>query len=143
MRKILLVLLPMLFSIQLTAQFYGGSKYTGIGLPYFDVDVFRTLSDNPEKLRVYIFCEILNDDLTFIKDDTSGYIAEYECWAAIYNQDEIQGDSKVIKKNIRETAYELTNSRENKLALTFIFDLDPGKYVVKMRSNDLIFLLIY
>jgi GWxTD domain-containing protein len=138
MRYILLIILLVTVTIQLPAQFYGGSKYTGIGLPYFEVEVFRTLSDNPDKLSVYIFCEILNDDLTFIKDDTLGYIAEFECIAAIYDQDEIQVASKVIKKNVREDAYEFTNSRDNKLALTFIFDLDPGNYIVKMRSNDLI-----
>jgi GWxTD domain-containing protein len=138
MKKMVVFIFQFLFFINLPAQFYGGSKYTGIGLPYFEVEVFRTISDNPDQLRLYVFSEILNDDLTFVKSDTLGYVAEYECITAIYDQDEIQVASKVIKKTIHEQNFEPTNSRDKKSALNYIFDLDPGKYIVKMKSNDLI-----
>ena len=122
----------------LQAQFYGGSKYTGIGLPYFEVEVFRTISDSPDQLRLLVFSEILYDDLTFVKDDTAGFLAEYECVAAVYDQDEIQVTSKVIKKKVHEPLFESTNSREKKITFNYTFDLKPGNYIVKMNSTDLI-----
>lgn len=120
------------------AQFYGGSKYAGIGLPYFEVEVFRTIADNTNKLRLHVFCEIVNDDLTFVKADSEGYMAEFECVAAVYDKDDIQVASKVIKKSIQERLYESTNSRDKKITYNYIFDLDPGEYSVKMKTTDLI-----
>jgi GWxTD domain-containing protein len=138
MKILYVIIFQLFFFIMLTAQFYGGSKYTGIGLPFFEVEVFRTIADNPNQLRLYIFSEILYDDLTFVKSDTLGYLAEYECIAAVYDPDEIQVASKVIKKTIREQFYESTNSRDKKISLNYTFDLDPAKYVIKIKSNDLI-----
>jgi GWxTD domain-containing protein len=138
MKKAIFIILYLFSIANISAQFYGGSKFTGIGLPYFEVEVFRTIADNPDQLRLFIFTEILYDDVTFVKADSEGYVSEYECVAAVYDQDEIQVASKVIKKTVREPFYKSTNSRDKKISLNYTFDLDPGNYIVKMNSTDII-----
>ena len=50
----------------LYAQYYESSKYSGIGIPFFEVEIFRTFADDAKSGQVILFYELLYDDLTFV-----------------------------------------------------------------------------
>jgi GWxTD domain-containing protein len=129
----LIFMLPLLA----LAQFYGGSKYSGIGIPYFEAESFRTFAPGDKDARVYIFNEIINDDLTFIQEGNSGYKAQFELVMAFFDENEEQVLSRTIRREITETDFVKTNSRDKKTILTNYYDLNAGKYVLKMQMLDI------
>ena len=120
-------------------QFYGGSQYSGVGLPFFEVELFRTFNLDAATPRIQVFVEIMYDDLTFIKSDTAdGYIAKFELVAAIYDEDDQQITARVLNRDVFVDNYDQTNSRVDRVSLTRAMDLAPGIYNLKFRITDLI-----
>ena len=135
----IITMLVMLFPVLSRAQFYGGSQYSGVGLPFFEVELFKTFNPVAATSKIQIFAEIMNDDLTFIKSDTSdGYVAKFELVAAIYDDDDQQVTARVLNRDVYVRSYEKTNSRQNTTSLNKSIDLPPGKYTIKIRVTDLI-----
>jgi len=121
------------------AQFYGGSQYSGVGLPFFEVELFRTFNLEAATPKIQVFVEIMYDDLTFIKSDTSdGYIAKFELIAAIYNEDDEQITARLVNQDVYVQDFAQTNSRTERISLTRAMDLSPGVYNLKFRVTDLI-----
>jgi len=137
MKKFIIIILPVLIA-QSFAQFYEGSRFSGIGVPYFESEIFRTFADSDSTTRLFIYNEILNDDLTFIKDENEGYISEFELILAIFDLNENQTSSKTIRKTVKELNYDQTNNREKKIFINDYFDLVPGNYEIRIQMNDLI-----
>jgi GWxTD domain-containing protein len=122
-----------------SAQYYETSKYSGIGIPFFEVEAFRTFAEDAELSQLHLFYEIIYDDLTFVKSDTgSGYFAQFELVAAIYDTDDRALQSLTMNKEYRVSDYELTNSRQEKINLSQKFNLDAGEYVLKFQMYDII-----
>ncbi len=120
-------------------QFYGGSEYSGIGLPFFEVELFRTFNLEAATPKIQVFVEIMYDDLTFIKSDTSdGYIAKFELVAAIYDEDDQQITARLLNKDVYVDSFEKTNSRVDRVFMSRSMDLAPGTYNLKFRVTDLI-----
>ncbi len=121
------------------AQFYGGSQYSGVGLPFFEVELYRTFNLEAATPKIQVFVEIMYDDLTFIKSDTSdGYMAKFELIAAIYNEDDEQIAARLVNQDVYVPEFDQTNSRTERISLTRAMDLAPGVYNLKFRVTDLI-----
>jgi GWxTD domain-containing protein len=127
------------FCLGVFAQYYEKSQYSGIGIPFFEVDAFRTFNEDSQESQVHLFYEIIYDDLTFVKSDTgSGYVARFEIMAAVYDLDDRALQSRTLNKEYQVNDYDLTNSRLEKLFLTQKFDIAPGEYVLKFQMYDII-----
>jgi GWxTD domain-containing protein len=136
--KTLIVLLPLVFG-NASAQYYETSKYSGIGIPFFEVEAFRTFAEDAEISQLHLFYEIIYDDLTFVKSDTgSGYLAQFELVAAIYDKDDRAIQSRTMNKEYQVTDYELTNSRQEKINLSQKFNMPAGEYVLKFQMYDIV-----
>ncbi len=131
-------MLVLLFSLSpLFAQYYEESGLSGVGIPFFEVSVNRQFGATLDKSHVMIFSEILYDDLTFIKSDSSGYDAQFEWVIAVYTEKKDIIFSRTINKkyNVKEFAH--TNSREKKIYIKNSVDLEPGTYEFLIRIIDL------
>ena len=84
-----------------------------------------------------VMCEFLNDDLTFIKSDTSGFDAEFELIFAIYDKNEDVLISRIVNKKLNVSSYEQTNKREKTFSHKENFKLLPGKYKLFVKSVDI------
>ena len=121
------------------AQYYETPQQSGIGIPFFDIEVYRTFADDAKNARVYVYSSILYDDLTFIKNDVEhDYRAEFEIVVAVFNEKDLQIESKTNRKEVIEKEYALTNSREEVIRFGEFFDLTPDEYELKMQVNDLV-----
>ena len=141
MKKILLCLAVLLFISNQTAlaQFYEQSRLSGSGNPFFNVQMFRSFADDLKTGRIYIYSNIVNDDLTFIRNDTTdGFEAAVEWEVAVVDEDEEkQYGSRSIKKQVYETDYTQTNNREKNILLSTYFDIPEGEYVITTQMRDL------
>jgi GWxTD domain-containing protein len=128
-----------IFSHNTSAQFYEQSRLSGSGNPFFNVQVFRSFADDLKSGRLYVYSNIVNDDLTFIKNDTTGgFDAAVEWEVAIIDEDEEkQYGSQSISKQIYESDYTQTNNREKNILLSTFFDLPAGEYVINLQMRDL------
>lgn len=121
-------------------QFYEESRLSGAGNPYFSIELFRTVSDDMKSGQIYIYSNIVNDDLTFIKHDSLDvYYSKFEWEVAIMDEDEEQtlGSDNVVKE-VMESDYKETNNREKKIFLSTNFDIPAGEYIVFVEMRDLI-----
>ena len=125
-----------LFSGNLFSQYYEGSEQSGIGIPYFDVVIQNQFDDSLKGNLVTVITQFLNDDLTFVKSD-SGYEAQYEVLIAAYDDDNNVVMSRTINKKVSTDDYTLTNSRDDKISLSTVINLKPGKYTLLVKSTDL------
>ena len=136
---IAILILILVLCMGASAQFYGGSQYSGIGLPFFEVAVYRTFNLEQATPQIHVYLEILYDDLTFIKNDVDNkYEGKFEVIAAVYDDDENQVAARVATNDVIVENYELTNSRDDRIQLTRALDLPQGAYMLKIRVTDLI-----
>jgi GWxTD domain-containing protein len=137
MKQKIVILLFTVFIYQLAyGQYYEESRYSGIGTPVFEYNINRQFSMDFKNSTVLIFCEILNDDLTFIKSDSSGFDAEVEWLIAVYKEETLIF-SRVITRSLNVPDYAITNSRVKNLSLSSEISLEAGTYQLLMRTIDL------
>lgn len=141
MKNILLILAAFLFIFVNTAspQFYEKTRLSGSGNPYFEARIFRTFSKDLKSGTVYVYSNIVNDDLTFIKNDsTGGYKAAIDWEVAFIDQnDDRQVGFKSIRKEVNEADYQETNNREKSILLSTNIDLPAGEYTIAIQMRDL------
>jgi len=118
-------------------QYKEESTYTGVGLPFFEYTYNRQFSNDYNKSSVYIYAQIVFDDITFVKSDTSGYDAEMEWLVAVYTDDDQLTFSRTITKKINVATFAETNSRTGYMNLKSEVPLDPGEYKFLLRTIDL------
>ena len=128
----------LIFSSIVFGQYFEQSKYSGVGIPYFELSINRQFSYNLEQTRVLITAQILHDDITFIKSDTSGFDAELEWIIAAYDDKEKLVYSRTVSHFFNVPDYESTNSREEKFVLKSDLELPSGEYDFLFRTIDLI-----
>lgn len=133
----IILFLSFFIGLTLYAQHHEKSQYSGVGMPYFNADLFRTFSDDGKMNLIIIFSEILYDDLTFVKGENDNYLAKIEFVIAVVSDNGEHAYSKNIIEEINEYDFKLTNSRDKKLVLKNEFNLPPGEYEVKMQANDM------
>lgn len=120
-----------------SAQYRGYAHQSGIGIPYFRVSVHQQFQPDLKHTRLLVMCELLNDDLTFIKSSKNGFDAEFELIYAIYGKDNEVIASRTVKKRVNVAYFDQTNNRENPSVYKEEFSLLPGKYTVMVKSIDL------
>lgn len=136
MKKLILLLL--IFSTASSiAQFKQKSQYSGIGVPYFEVEVFRTFTKDGEKNKIILYSEMLYDDLTFVKKIDDTFDAKVEFVILILTNEEEHVHTRSLIRDISEENFNSTNSREKKLIFNEEFELPPGDYLIKVQANDL------
>ncbi len=139
MKKIILfVTILLFFSFETTvAQFYEETRLSGVENPLFNVQIFRTISDNLKSGKLYVYSNIINDDLTFLKNDSiGGFQAEFE-WEVAVEDEEKQVAFHSIHKEVYEVDYNQTNDREKNILLSTTFDIPAGEYVITAQIRDL------
>jgi GWxTD domain-containing protein len=141
MQKLILLVtgLTVLYFGTAWSQFNEETRMSGAGNPYFNIEMFRTISDDQKLGRIYIYSTIVNDDLTFLKNDSlQVFEAAFDWEVAVEDADEEEGiDSRSIRKQVIEEDYAETNNREKDILVATSFDLPSGEYVVTVQMNDL------
>jgi GWxTD domain-containing protein len=100
---------------------------------YYDIVAYADKQDLAMG-RIDIFLEVVYDDVQFVKvEDT--YKAEYELSAIVMDGRE-QVDGDIWKESFTVDNFDATNSR-NDISLSHkSFTLEPGKYTVQLRFED-------
>ncbi|MBN1464420.1 GWxTD domain-containing protein [candidate division KSB1 bacterium] len=103
--------------------------------PLFHYDIVAHASKQTLAMgRIEIFIEVLYDDLQFLKSDDS-YEAAYEISVIIQDGDE-QVDGDLWTEKISVDTFDRTNSRRDIDLTHKTFELEPGKYTVKLQFAD-------
>jgi len=126
-----------IFSSGLFGQYQQKSQYSGIGVPFFDVEVFRTFTEDGQNNKIVLYSEMLYDDITFVKKGISSFNAKVEFVILILNDEEEQVISRNFIREINESNFEVTNSRVKKMIFNEEFMVPPGDYEIKVQANDL------
>ncbi|MCB9057120.1 MAG: GWxTD domain-containing protein [Calditrichae bacterium] len=121
----------------LHSQYFEESKYSGVGLPFFELSLNRQFDSDYNTSRLLVFAQVVYDDLTFLKSDTSGYYSELEWLVAVYDDDEKLIFSRTISDNIHLKNYKETNSRDLTASLKTDLALKEGEYQILVRAVDL------
>ena len=132
----ILALLVLLVSTAFS-QYFEESKYSGVGLPFFEFSLSRQFDSDFKNARVLIFAQVVYDDLTFLKSDTSGYDAELEWLIAVYSDEDKLIFSRTVNKTLNTKSYDETNSRDKYVDLKTEILLEKGEYQVLLRTVDL------
>ena len=137
--KLLKYVLFLIFAMGLSSygQFLQKSQYSGIGVPYFDVEIFRTFTEDGKNNKIVLYSEMLYDDVTFIKRIDNTYDAKVEFVILILTEEEEHVHTRSLIREINEKNYSYTNSREKKMVFNEEFQLPPGDYIIKVQANDL------
>ncbi|GAB4335822.1 MAG: hypothetical protein Kow0037_16300 [Calditrichia bacterium] len=109
------------------AQYMAGPKMSGVGLPYFQTEVFKTFSPDGKKHLVRVYLQILNDDLTFIREARL-YLAGIEFEILLQNKEGQTVFNQTFKKNIITESFEETNSRTIRNTFSVDIELEAGDY---------------
>lgn len=116
-------------------QYIGPPKLSGVGLPYFNTEVFPTFTEDGSQRIVRVYVQLLNDDVAFVSVD-SGYIAEIQI--DIYLSDDDQGFvfNRTLNHNIFCENFDETNSREIVNLFSTEIPIDSGKYQAVITVMD-------
>ena len=106
-----------------------------IGQPLFVISANRRLSTEPDKYRVDIIAEVMNDMLLFVREKDE-FVASIQLNLSIIDPDEGQVVSKVRNITKRVSDYELTNSRRDFSVDVFSVELPAGEYTIKVQIED-------
>ena len=137
--KYLKILLLLLITISISAygQFKQKSQYSGIGVPYFDVEIFRTFTEDGKNNKIVVYSEMLYDDVTFLKRIDNTFDAKVEFVILILTDEEEHVHTRSLIRELNERNFDNTNSREKKMIFNEEFNLPSGDYIVKVQANDL------
>lgn len=126
----------LLLMLNVNAQYYEDNKLDVEGTPVFNFTINRQFTDDLKNIKILLFIEILNDDLTFLKSDTSGYDAEFEWLIGVYQDDKLLF-SRTIPKKLNVFNYEQTNSTDESVILNSDILLESETYQLLLRTIDL------
>jgi GWxTD domain-containing protein len=133
---IILILAGFCFVTRLPAQVEFEAAQEGRG-PTFHVDLVNTAiaPDSPQS-RLTVYLELLFDDLQFVKKEQD-FQASYEISVTIFDKDNDQADGAAWKETATAANFDMTNARTCLSQTHHSFDLDPGKYKVKIGVQDI------
>jgi len=127
-------LTSLLFLVLFTAASIADDNVSPYPLFHYDI-VSYAAKDDLSIGRIEIFIEVVYDDVQFVKVDES-YKADYEISAVITDGgDQIDGD--IWKESLSVSSFDETNSRSAVSLSNKSFRLEPGKYTVSLKFEDL------
>lgn len=122
---VLILILSMSFNGY--SQYLGSPKLSGVGLPYFNTEIFPTFSEDGLQRIVRVYVQMLNDDITFVSTDTA-YLAEIQIDVYITNSNQEFVFNRTFTEKIIAETFDETNSRKIVNVFSTEIPLDSGKY---------------
>ncbi len=117
----------------------GASKFQLLGreaiADYFLVDHCVFNSTEPGKVRLEVYYQIYNAALTFYRQPDD-YVADYDISINVYGKNDILEESFSQTRQVRVLSDERAKSRFDYRTNQVSFDLDEGKYEVKLVLSD-------
>ena len=106
--KYLKILLLLLITISISAygQFKQKSQYSGIGVPYFDVEIFRTFTEDGKNNKIVVYSEMLYDDVTFLKRIDNTFDAKVEFVILILTDEEEHVHTRSLIRELNEKNFD-------------------------------------
>lgn len=108
-------------------QYMSAPKLSGVGLPFFHAAIFRTFNEENNQQIVRLYLQMINDDLTFIKQNDK-FSSEIQIDIFVTNKQKESVFSRTIKKQIESSDFDETNSRDISNTFTTDVPLSPGEY---------------
>lgn len=135
--KSIFVILLSTLVINSYSQYMSGSKLSGVGLPFFNAGLFRSFNiENVDSVgQVRLYFQIINDDLTFIKEEDQ-FTAEVEFDIYLTSKDNEYVFNRTINKELRVASFEETNSRNIINTYNTEIQLKPDKYELVITALD-------
>lgn len=131
-----LIFLFIAFSVNLVAQYTATPNLSGVGLPYFNTQIFPTFTKDGTQRLIRAYIQMLNDDLTFIKSDTV-FTAELHLEIFMTDKTRDKNYSKTLTEKIIAPDFEETSARD--VVNTFFVDVpvDSGEYDAVLTVQDM------
>lgn len=117
------------------SQYMAPPKLSGVGLPYFNTQIFPTFSEDGTQRIVRIFVQMLNDDITFVSADT-GYKAEIQIDIFISDKSKDFIFNRTLNEEIFSDNFEETNSRQSVNMFSTDIPIDSGNYETVVTVLD-------
>ena len=102
---------------------------------YFLVDHAAFNSETVGKVRLEVYYQIYNASLNFFRQENS-YVADYEISVNVYGKDDRLVDSYMRTKRVKVNSDEKAKSEYDYRTNQVNYELDPGKYEVKLILSD-------
>ncbi len=125
--KLVIFFVFILFISELPAQYMSSPKLSGVGVPFFYASVFRTFDKTGDSRIIRLYIQILNDDLTFVKEEEL-YTADIQFEIYISNKEKEYVFNRTVKKQVVCKNYAETNSRKIKSTFKTDIVLEPNDY---------------
>lgn len=109
------------------AQYKATSELSGVGLPFFQSGIFRTFTEDGSERIVRLYLQMVNDDLTFVKQNDR-YVSEIQIEIYVSNDQKESVFNRTIDKHIVTADFDSTNSREIKNTFKVDIPLKPDEY---------------
>jgi GWxTD domain-containing protein len=106
-----------------------------IGLPVFDYELIRLLSDKPDMTDLLVMVQIPYDNLQFVRQQDS-FKANYEVMVVVTDSSGMVVDDHFSTHAVQEHNYYQTNSRITFSRANIFIALPPGKYETMVEVTD-------
>jgi len=133
----MLFIILLLTASVILGQYKEDANQSGVGIPFFRLATHQQFEDDLEYTKLIVMTQFLYDDLTFIKQDTFGYFAEFELLVAVYDSKDNVVLSQTLHKNVNVNDFAATNSRTEKVLQKTSMRIQPGKYQLFVKASDL------
>ncbi|MBD3383482.1 GWxTD domain-containing protein [candidate division KSB1 bacterium] len=117
---------------------FGVKRQPVFGRDLFLFSFYNFAAKKPNLSKAIVHLSVVNDILTFIKQDDGTFVSEYEIIIIIYDKDEQAIAEESIRNTVRAHTFKETNSRIRLHRHQSLFELPPGEYDyhVMLYSND-------
>jgi len=106
-----------------------------LGQPVFNLHIYKRLDQDPDRIRIDIAFELMNDVMLFVREDTT-FAASVEVDLSIFDRGEKRVSRQVQHLSKCVTDFEKTNSQTDFLDGVFTEFLPPGDYEVVVILTD-------
>lgn len=134
-KSVLGVLILLTLYLTGLGQYQSPPKLSGVGLPYFNAEVFPTFTKDGAQRIVRIYVQMLNDDITFIRADT-GFKAEAQIDFYISGKSKDFVFNRTLNEKVWVKRFEETNSRDRINIFSTEIPMDSGKYEAVVTVLD-------
>ncbi len=110
------------------AQYRATPQLSGVGVPFFTAEIFPTFTPDGKKRILRIFLEMLNDDLTFVNQGDSLFVADVQVEVYIVDEHKNTIYDQTFDRHFEEVQFTNTTSRQIKQNFAFDIPIEPGQY---------------